>query len=109
MSKSLCDRVLRETLLPLLGQVHLVESVALALELQGCSDLEHHTYRAGENMECLHCLMLYVLVLNEGDCLLGTAEEDVHDLLCLHGVELEPEDVLDNELIHVIESACSVQ
>ena len=67
-----------------LVEVYFVEFIALALELEGCSDAEHDLDGAGEDVKCLYCLMLYVLMLDECRCLLRAAEEDVHDLLCLH-------------------------
>lgn len=64
-----------------LADVDLLEFVAQTLELEGCADTEHHLDGAGEYVECLYCLMLYVLMLDEGRGFLGTAQEDVHDLL----------------------------
>lgn len=64
-------------------EVHLVELVAETLELEGCTDAEHYLDCAGKDVECLYCLCLDVLVLDEGSRLLCATEEDVHDLLCV--------------------------
>ena len=50
-----------------------------------------------------------MFVLDEGCCLLGTAQKDVHYLLRIDGIKGKSEDVLYDEFVHVVESTCSME
>ena len=65
-------------------KVHLVELVSQSLEFQRYTCLVHNLYCTCEDVERLHCLMLDVLVLDEGRSLLSAAKKNVHNLLCLY-------------------------
>ena len=60
-------------------------------------------------MESLDCLVFDLLVPDHVNGFLSTAEQDIHDLFCLYRVKAEPENVLDDMLIHVIKASRSMK
>ena len=74
--------ILRQEFTARAVHLDLVEFISQTFELQGSPCPEHYLDSAGEYMECLYCLMLDVFVPDECGCLLCTAEQYVHNLLC---------------------------
>ena len=82
-----------------------MELVLESLKLERCTDLIHYTHCARKDVECLDCLMLNLLMLDECHGFLCAAEHDVHDLFCLDRIKRESQDILDDVLVHVVELA----